>query len=178
MTRRPTQNKVLDTARVRQLALHYAARYLTSRARLTRYLERKVREAEWGEAEAPDIIAIVDQLAEMRYIDDDAFVRAKASALRRKGWSQSKIRWTLLSDGIGRELIDDQNILEEADEFATAIRFAQRKRLGPFFKGELRPNYSSRWLGALLRAGHSASVARRVLAMSAQDMAEWLSETD
>jgi hypothetical protein len=37
----------LGAARLDELALAYVARFATSRAKLTRYLSRKIRESEW-----------------------------------------------------------------------------------------------------------------------------------
>jgi regulatory protein len=170
MTRRDSHSKSIDNARLRQLAVHYAARYLTNRSRLARYLERKVREGEWSDDEAPAIETIVGQLAELRYVDDQAFARAKFSTLRRKGWAESKIRWTLLSDGVDETAISDQS--EEPDELASALRFAERKRLGPFYGGEQKPNQAAKWMGAFMRAGHRASVAAKVIVMSQEDLAD------
>ena len=90
----------LGAVKLDELALAYVARFATSRAKLTRYLSRKVRESEWV-------------------------------------------------DG-----------------------FARRRRFGPFATHSSDdPKQRERQIAAFLRAGHSMTIARRILAVPPGDEA-------
>ena len=67
------QPRPLDDAGLERLALRYVERYATSRARLSAYLGRKLRERGWAGSDAPPVEALTDRLAELRYVDDAAF---------------------------------------------------------------------------------------------------------
>ena len=67
-TRAPSDRsrKPLGAAKLDELALAYVARFATSRAKLTRYLTRKVRESEWtGESDAMAACEAVLDLADV-----------------------------------------------------------------------------------------------------------------
>ena len=64
------QRPPLDREALERLALHYAGRYATTRAKLRLYLSRKLRERGWdGEGQAP-VEALVERFAQLRYVDD------------------------------------------------------------------------------------------------------------
>ena len=67
----------LGAAKLDELALAYVARFATSRAKLTRYLARKVRESEWmDESDAMAACeAIADRMERLRYLDDRQYAR-------------------------------------------------------------------------------------------------------
>src|SRR3546814_10280527 len=69
----------LDGERLEQLALHYAGRYATTRAKLAAYLMRKIRERGWDGAEAPEVEALITRFAELRYVDDAAYASDRTS---------------------------------------------------------------------------------------------------
>ena len=70
----------LDPARLERLALRYVERFATTRAKLRRYLERKLRERGWGADAAPDTAALVERMAALGYVDDAAFAEARVAA--------------------------------------------------------------------------------------------------
>ena len=82
--------KPLNRANLRDLALSYAARYATTAAKLENYLIRKIRERGLEETDEPvDIPAvvggIVDRLVELKYVDDEAYAKARPGSLLRRG---------------------------------------------------------------------------------------------
>ena len=56
-----------------------------------------------------------------------------------------------------------RDTISEAEE--AALRFARRKRLGPWGPGEVERPLREKQLAAMLRAGHPLDLARRVLAL-------------
>src|SRR4051794_41115209 len=89
--RRAPLHRPLDGRRLEELALAYAARFATTRGKLTTYLHRKLRERGWaGEGEA-DVAGIVARFAEAGYVDDAAFARARTGGLLRRGYGARRI---------------------------------------------------------------------------------------
>jgi regulatory protein len=161
--RAPKPRPPLDQEGLERLALFYAGRYATTRAKLRTYLGRKVKERGWGASGAPPIEALVEKLASLRYVDDQAFASARGAALTRRGFGERRVGQALRAAGIEEE--DAVPAREEAKEaaWAAALRFAERKRIGPF--AEAKPDHAGRQkaAGAMLRAGHPMDLVRRLL---------------
>jgi regulatory protein len=151
--------KPLDGPALESLALAYAGRYATSRAKLQHYLERKLSERGWSGAAAPALEAIVARMAELRYVDDAAYAAMKSGAMQRRGLGARRIAQTLAVDGIAPE---ERQAAEPdaAARWAAAERLAQRKHIGPF--ADALPDRAARekQLAAFLRAGHDMATAR------------------
>jgi regulatory protein len=154
----------LDAAALEQAALFYAGRYATTRAKLAFYLGRKVRERGWAETHAPPIEALVERMAALGYVDDRAFATAKAGALTRRGYGARRVGEALRAAGIGEE--DGAEAREVAEEGAwdAALRFAERRKIGPFSTSEADRAAREKAYAAMLRAGHPPQFARRIVA--------------
>jgi regulatory protein len=153
----------LDESSLEQAALSYSARYATTRARLASYLSRKLRNRGWAGPGEPPVEALVERMASHGYIDDRAFATARAAALGRRGFGERRVVAALRAAGVGDE--EGAEAREEARRTAwqAALRFAERRGIGPFT--DLEPDRSGREkaLGALLRAGHPADIAHRLV---------------
>ena len=162
----PRQNPrpPLDSEGLERIGLSYAGRYATTRAKLAAYLRRKVRERGWGEAGAPPVERLVERFAALGYVDDAAFASAKASSLLRRGYGERRVAAALQAAGIGEE--DGAAARGEAGEqaFTAALRFAERRRFGPYAPAPLQRPEREKAAAAMLRAGHRADHVRRILA--------------
>jgi regulatory protein len=154
----------LDEAGLERLGLFYAGRYATTRAKLAAYLKRKLRERGWEGVGAPPVERLVARFAELGYVDDRAFAAAKASSLLRRGYGERRVREALQAAGIGEE--DAAPARDEAGDqaFAAALRFAERRRLGPYAAAAPGRPERDKAMAAMLRAGHRADLVRRILA--------------
>ena len=163
---RPDRHKAprppLDQEALERLAIFYVGRYATTQARLRTYLVRKVRERGWSGA-GPEIDGLILRLAELGYIDDAAFALSRAASLQRRGYGARRVAQALHAAGIDEE--DAAPAREEARSGAmtAALRFAERKRIGPYAPEKPEREARQRAFGAMMRAGHSLDVARRVL---------------
>ncbi len=153
-----------DTA-LRELALSYAARYATTRRKLGDYLRRKVRERGWEQDNPPDFETIVSRLADLRYVDDEVYGRAKAGALKRRGMGEMRVRQALLVAGLDRETTDQLSSSTDEEAFASALIFARRRKIGPYCAGEADAKLRSKWIAAMLRAGHQMDIVKSIMAM-------------
>jgi regulatory protein len=146
-----------------RLALFYAGRYAVTRAKLRSYLVRKLRERGWeGEGEPP-VERLVERFAELGYVDDRGFAAARAEALTRRGFGVRRVDQALRAAGIEEE--DGAPALDRAREeaWASALRFAERRRIGPFAQQLTDRPGREKALAAMLRAGHSIGLARRLV---------------
>ena len=153
----------LDRGGLERLALHYAGRYATTRAKLSAYLVRKLRERGWAEEAEPPIPALVERFAELGYIDDQAFASARTASLQRRGYGGRRIDQALRAAGIAEEDGAPARVVAEDGAWAAALRFAERKRIGPYAAEPLDRPARQRAFAAMVRAGHQMDTIRRVL---------------
>ena len=167
--RKPRPKPPLDEARLQEMALAYVARFATSAARLEAYLARKLRERGWEGKGAPDLVALSARFAELGYIDDESFARAKAGGLLRRGYGSRRIAQALSAAGIAEDLRDAARPDARAARLA-ALALARRRRLGPFAAADEavadpdeRRKRREKQIAALIRAGHEFALARAVI---------------
>jgi regulatory protein len=152
--RRPLDQQALD-----RLALHYVGRYATTRFRLRAYLKRKVDERGWADEAGPGIEALVERMASLGFVDDAAFAAARSTAMQRRGYGERRIAQALAAAGIA-----PADRTESADgALAAALRFAQRRKLGPYALEKADRAARERGFAAMVRAGHPIDIVRRVL---------------
>lgn len=146
-----------------ELALAYVARFATSRSKLSHYLSRKLRERGWAGSTDPDVPTLVERLAGQGFIDDRAFAEARAGGLLRRGYGSGRVRLALSAAGIAEE--DRASALENASAQAqaAALRFAERRRIGPFAAAPLDQPARAKALAAMVRAGHGFDLSRRIV---------------
>lgn len=168
----PNPRPPFDRETLEQAALRYAGRYATTRSKLTAYLHRKLEERGWGEEGDPPVARLVERMSELGYVDDRAFARARAAALGRRGYGERRVRVALQVAGVEPEDREEAEQESQDTAFESALRFARRKRIGPF--AEEKPDRAGREkaLGAMLRAGHPMAIARRLVDSAPGDVPE------
>ena len=154
----------LDAPKLDELALRYVERFATTRAKLRYYLARKVRERGWNGQAEPDFAGIAEKFARHGYVDDAAYALAKSQALTGRGFGKRRLIDKLRAAGV--EEGDGEGARGHADEEAvnSALRFAQRRRIGPFAAQAPRdPKDREKLLAAMIRAGHSFALAKEIV---------------
>lgn len=153
----------LDEAALKELGLSYVARFATSRARLADYLRRKLRERGWASSGDPPVAEIVAWAAQAGFVDDPAFAMSRSRSLGARGYGERRVAMALRAAGIEEE--DGAPARDHARQTAeeAALRFARRKRLGPFAPTPPDRRDSDKALAAMIRAGHPFELARRIL---------------
>ena len=159
----------LDRERLERLALRYVERYSTTRAKLTAYLVRKVRERGWVEDDPPATEELVERLAELRYVDDAAFAIARTASLMRRGYGPRRVTADLRAAGVG----DQHQDSEVAERWEAALAFARRKRIGPFAAEQADRIGRDKAFAALMRAGHEVGIAKRILKAAPGEIPTW-----
>jgi regulatory protein len=161
---RSTQNKPippLDNRRLRDLALHYAGRYATTKAKLSSYLQRKIKERGWKEGEPRcDLNRMMQEFTQLGYINDAAYAEARARSFVRRGYGKQRLEQDIYAAGISGT--DAAGAREEAETgmFNSAQAFARRKRIGPYASAPASPELKRKQISAFIRAGHDMKIAR------------------
>ena len=147
---------------LQELALRYVGKYATTRAKLRSYLARKLRERGWEGEKHPDLGMLADRFAELGYVDDAAYALGQSRSLTSRGYGKRRVGEKLRLAGV-----EDEDRLE-ADAHAArsaveaALRFAQRRRIGPFAASAADPRQREKWIAAMVRAGHGFGMARAI----------------
>jgi regulatory protein len=161
---RPSPPQLNDSS-LKELALTYVGKYATSRAKLRAYLLRKLRERGWGSDQPPSIDPLIERFAELGYVDDASYALGASRSLSARGYGKRRIAEKLALDGIEE---DDQGAANQhADEqsLAAALRFAERRRFGPFARSAPDARQREKWIASLVRAGHGFGLARAICSM-------------
>ena len=156
----------IDAAKLEELALSYVGRFSTSRAKLKAYLGRKLRERGWAGTGEPPIEALTDRLARLGYVDDRSYALAKARSLTSRGYGSRRVRQALSQAGICEEDSGEAQELATAEAYEAALRYARRKRIGPYADSKPDARHRERALAAMIRAGHGFGLARAVIDLS------------
>lgn len=156
----------LDAKRLQELALRYVGKYATTRAKLRAYLARKVRERGWEGARNPDLEALADRFAGLGYIDDAGYALSKSRSLSGRGYGKRRLAQHLRHAGVGGD--DSRDAFDAADSEAVeaALRFARRRRIGPFAASAADRVEREKWIAAMLRAGHPFGLARAIAGLA------------
>jgi regulatory protein len=163
-------------------ALRYLGRYEASTHSLRRVLKRRMeRWARLDQAELDDAgLALIEttivRLRASGALDDARYAETKALSLTRGGRSERAIRAYLAERGVTAELAD-QALAQRASEaaagfdfdYAAALRFAKKRRIGRFRPAASRRALRQRDLAALGRAGFSWEIAIRVIDLGDDD---------
>lgn len=170
----PFRDKIaLDRGAVERLALAYVARYATSRKGLGRYLHRKVAEHGFAGGEAPDIDALVERIVALGYVNDQALAEARGRSLARRGYGKGRLKQDLAALGITAEDGVEAHLAADESAWSTALRFAERRRIGPFAKMEADEAGRRRAFAAMIRAGHSSEHARKIISAAPGILPQW-----
>jgi len=155
----------LDPATLQELALRYAGKYATTRAKLRAYLARKLRERGWEGATEPDLQALANRFAELGYIDDEAYALSQSRSLAARGYGKRRLADKLRLAGVEEGDGAAANAHAEREAVRVALRFAERRRLGPFASGPVERPQRDKWIAAMVRAGHPFPLARSIACM-------------
>ena len=152
---------------LQRAAMYYLERYSAPAAQLRRVLARKVniscrhhgQETAAFEAMLNEVVA---RCVASGLVDDERFAQARAATLRRKGRSSRAVAASLSAKGVSGELAAQASSGSAEDEMAAALKTAQRKRLGPWNRGD-RMVARQKDLAAMARAGFTMTIARAVI---------------
>ena len=147
---------------MQELALRYVGKYATTRAKLRTYLGRKLRERGWGEEREPDLEALANRFAELGYIDDAGYALGQSRSLNARGYGKQRLTQKLRVAGVDEDDSVDANAHADSEAVEAALRFARRRRIGPFADSPAERQQRDKWVGSMVRAGHNFALARAI----------------
>lgn len=153
----------LDGHKLNELALAYVGRFATTRAKLRSYLERKIRERGWDGSPEADVEAIAERFAAQGYVDDAAYALSKSRSLTGRGYGARRVDQSLRAAGIDEADSASAREQAQADSVESALRFAERRRIGPFASEVVDRKGRERALAVMIRAGHGFGLARAIV---------------
>lgn len=178
--------KPVSQERLRSYALWYLSRYASSTGNLKRVLARRAdkiaRHHETDrvadrEAIGEMISAVAVKLEAAGLLDDSAYAESRTRSLHRGGASRRKIAAYLAQKGVAGSDIAAafQTLEEETDtgndlDLEAALRYAKRRRLGPFRDPKKRSERRDKDLAALARTGFAIDIALKII--DAEDLEE------
>jgi regulatory protein len=152
-----------------EAALFYLSRYASSSGNLRRVLMRKIARstAFYGDDPAPlkpIVEALVVKHAQSGAVNDTAYADSQVRKLRRRGSSARLIAQSLGAKGVPAEVVAEaaSTMREEGGDPEAALRFAQRRRLGPF-RQTGRVENRQRDMAALGRMGFDYQTAKIIV---------------
>lgn len=170
--------------RLMNKAVHYLGRYSASRQRLREVLGRfAMRKLDHlPTTEVRDAIeAVIEKCVSIGYVDDAQFAASQARSQRRQGRSKLGIKQKLsvhrLDDDVIRDALEDADEGVSDGDLMAAIRFARRRRFGPYQTDKSPdPDKRRRQMASLARAGFSMKICRQVIDLEDEVAAEDLQD--
>jgi regulatory protein len=159
----------LDPSRLDELALTYVGRFATTRAKLGAYLARKICERGWEGDRPAEVESVVERIARLGYVDDAQYALSKARSLTSRGYGPGRVTQSLHAAGIGEEDGEAARALAGDESVEAALRYARRRRIGPFAAEALDLKDRERALAAMIRAGHGFGIAKAILSLGPGD---------
>lgn len=161
----------LDAAGLERAAVQHLQRFPCSEARLRFVLNRRIRRTEQPDDEKATLRAaldgVIDKMKRWGYLDDAAYARALVGSLHRRGKGRraiaAKLRERMVPAAHAEAALEALFDEVSDPEFVAAIRYARRRRLGPFARTPMDADARRRALGSLARQGFGYGVASRVL---------------
>lgn len=155
----------LDDGKLNELMLAYVARFATSRAKLAAYLDRKIRERGWSGDSEPPVAELVAKAAGNGFVDDAAYALGKARSLTARGYGTRRVAQSLQAAGIGEGDGEAARAHARNEQVEAALRFARRRRFGPFATSVPDHRLQERQLAAMIRAGHDFKLAKTIVSL-------------
>ena len=162
--------KKISKQRLKNIALYYLKRFESSTENLRQVLKRRTddyayHDNEFNKQEAYTWIEdVLSDFERLKYLDDTRYTQIKIKGYLNAGKPARYIKAKLQQKGIKANLID--NILDEEtnNPFEMALKFAKKKKIGPYRKDETcRKENKQKDMASLIRAGFDYDIVLNVL---------------
>ncbi|APG63295.1 hypothetical protein LPB140_11440 [Sphingorhabdus lutea] len=153
-------SKPLNNRRLKDLSLYYLGRFATSKMKLRKYLDRKIKERGWDDEKQPHIDGLIAEFEHLGYLDDAQYAETRARSLQLRGYGPRRVSQDLKFQGIDESDGAIANEMSELEIWQAAHRFAKKRRIGPYSAILAEPDKAQKQLAAFLRAGHDFEIAK------------------
>ncbi|MBR1903798.1 MAG: regulatory protein RecX [Alphaproteobacteria bacterium] len=166
--RRP--QKKITPKRLKNIGLFYLQRFESSVENLRTVLRKRVdayvrENKEFNKNEAYQWIEdVLTEFVNLHYLDDNRFAEMKVRNYLNAGKPVRYIQNKLREKGISAATTEAILATQEYDQTAMALKFAKRKKIGPYRADEkLRDEFHQKDMGTLVRAGFDYDVVCEIL---------------
>lgn len=163
---------------------YYLERFPASIAQFRKVMEQKIYKSckDHPEQNEETCLSLLDQVVEkftkLGYLNDRSYATALLYSLEQRGLSRMRIQLTMRNKGLPAELIEETLPEKSAAlDRKAALRWAKKKRLGPFTLNDRETN-QQRSLASLARAGFSYDIAQWVTSLDQDTAIELLDNGD
>lgn len=169
------KNKKLSQAYLQGAAYRYLERYATTEANLFFILKRKADRILADQDDVDElrrdaetwVNEIVAKCVKMGLVDDRLYAESKLNSFLLSGNSLAQIKNKLRTKGVPQDIIAELIEVAKNDQpdinLKSAIKYARKRRFGPFRIREPQENTKNKEIAAMARAGYSYEEANRVL---------------
>jgi regulatory protein len=175
------KRKKISARYLENAGAYYLERFSASIVQFRKIMERKIDLScrDHPEQEKDKLMPLLDDLVRkfetLGYLDDRRYTQSLISGLTQKGVSVTRMKLILRQKGTSSEMIDE--LMPERtqdDEQLAALRWAKKKRLGPF-SNRHRENETKKSMASLARAGFDYSISSWVINLSREEADDILS---
>ena len=166
--------KKITDSYLHNAGLFYLQRFASSRKNFIAVMDRKIRKScrEHPEQDYNSCKLLLEKTADTfersGLLNDTVFAEGLISSLRRRGLSRSAVLQKLQQKGIGRndalpklQHFDEQTA--DDAELQAALKFAQKKRIGPFSTKPEDDKSIKKFYSIFARGGFCYEIAQKVL---------------
>lgn len=184
--KKPKVPKKITESYLYNSGLYYLQRFTSSSENFRSVMLRKVRKScayhkdQDFEECAKLVDALIDKITELGLLNDEAYVRGMVTSFRNRGIPKRTIIQKLKMKGIpseqtlqALETFNEERETNDRDlEFAGALKFCRKKRIGPFNNGKDEEFEKS--LAKLARQGFSYDIAKKAMEIDTKQAEEKL----
>ena len=164
------KKKKITPERLKNIALYYLQRFDSSEENLKQVLKKRVFDYAF---ENPDfdkqtayewIEKIISDFRRVGYLNDNRYAEQKILTYLAAGKPERYIRQKLQQKGVKDDIVDKILAESEIDEETSALKFARRKKIGPFRSDwEQRKLCRQKDMATMVRAGFGYDVVQRII---------------
>jgi regulatory protein len=110
---------------------------------------------------------LADRFASQGYVDDAGYALSRAEALAARGYGKRRLLERLRTAGVEEQDSTAAREHSEREALASALRFAERRRIGPYASAVGDMKEREKALAAMVRAGHPFGLARAIVSLPA-----------
>jgi len=171
------KNLEMTIEEMRHFASAYIEKYAPSKQQLKTYLLKKYLKSTIPSVKKKDVTDLIhlvtEDLEKTKFINDKFYSESKAKNLIQRGSSINKIKNYLISKGIKdkyiKETISKIKEKNEDQDFFSAIKICNKKRIGPARDQDNRSLFYQKDISILARSGFDFETSKKVMDIEKDD---------
>lgn len=161
--------KKITPQRLKNIALYYLKRFESSTENLRSVLQKRINayareNPDFNKAEAYQWTEdLLNDFERLHYLDDSRYAEIKIRSYLNAGKPARYIQNKLKEKGVDEQIVSAILSEQEYDPRKMALKFAQKKKIGPFRAEDQRCAYRQKDMGTLIRAGFDYDIVMDIL---------------